>query len=247
LVVVGMLCGFVFLAWAQKKGGEKCEKDSDCQTNKCSSGTCDPCPDRNNCPPPGTCSQSDHDSYGRNQDQVCDKPRSCLKVTDFNEQEAPFGELDSRLKLNNACINARTEVMDKCFKTGDDNHRRVRETVITDRDKCTSLIDTKKGKYLLYTCSQSDYESYDRNIASSCRKDDLTCPESTNDDPVDCRKIEDRITAGGKCIAARTEMASRCFDNRWNWKRQSSREADELLINKCVEVLKHKKSKSLCK
>jgi predicted nucleic-acid-binding Zn-ribbon protein len=152
-----------------------------------------------------------------------------------------------RLKNNNGCINARSELMDRCFKSGDDTHRNERVRVTEDRDKCNSLIDTKKGKYLLYTCSQSDYESYDRNIGSTCRKDDITCSESLNDDPIDCRKIEDKISAGGKCISARSEMTSRCFDGRWNWKRQSSKEADELLIGKCTELLKHKKNKSLCK
>jgi hypothetical protein len=42
-------------------------------------------------------------------------------------------------------------------------------------------------------------------------------------------------------------MTSRCFDGRWNWKRQSLKENDERTLNKCVEVLKHKKGKSLCK
>ena len=75
----------------------------------------------------------------------------------------------------------------------------------------------------------------------------MTCTESTNDDPVDCRKIEARISAANQCLSARADMTSRCFDGRWNWKRQSLKEETELMLRKCTEVLNHKKNKSLCK
>lgn len=249
LLVVCLLAGAGVYAWAQKKGNEKCANDSECETKKCrSDGTCDPCPDRDNCPKPGTCTLSDHDSLQSKKDDACNKERSCSSVADFNDKEVSFDVLDERLKINNSCISARTEIMDKCYKGGDRRHVEERTKVYEVRDRCTSLIDTKKGKYLAFFCSQSNYESYDRSIDSECRsKDDYTCSESLNDDPIDCGKVESRISAGEKCVKARDEMVYRCFDNRWNYIRLNKKQETEGAISKCKELLKHKKDKSRCK
>jgi hypothetical protein len=248
LLAVCLVSGGALLAWAQKKGGEKCTSDSDCETKKCNSGTCDPCPDRNNCPPPGTCSASDQESLQRNKNDTCNKERSCTKIADFNDNEVSFDALNERLKINNACINARTELMDKCFKGGDDAHVNERRNVVEVRDKCTSLIDYKKGKSLAFFGSQSDYDSYERSIDSACRsKDDYTCSESQNDEKIDCSKVESRISAGEKCVKAREDIVYRMFDNRSNYIRLNRKQETEAAISKCKDLLKFKKDKSLCK
>src|SRR6266498_2349951 len=104
------------VGWAQKKGGEQCEKDSDWETNSCRSGTCDPCPDRNNCPSPGTCSQSELDSYQGEVTRWCKGPdRSCGSEA-YDNSEVDCGSLKARLEVGEKCIKARDDVMNRCFK-----------------------------------------------------------------------------------------------------------------------------------
>jgi hypothetical protein len=212
-----------------------------------SDGTCDPCPDRNNCPPPGTCDSSKAYRLQENKNNTCDKERGCSKIADFNDKEVGFDELNDRLKNNNACINARTELMDTCYKGGDDTHVNERRNIERVRDACTSLIDYKKGKSFAYFCSQRDYESYYNNVGSGCRSDDYTCSESQNSDPIDCSKIESHISAGEKCVKVREEIVYRCFDNRWNYIRLNHKQETESTTSRCRELLKYKKDKSLCK
>ena len=134
-----------------------------------------------------------------------------------------------------------------CLLAGVANNASAQK-VVEVRYKCTSLIDYKKGKYLAFFCSQSDYDSYDRSIDSACRsKDDYTCSESLDDDPTDCSKIESRISTGEQCVKAREEMVYRAFDNHWNYIRLNKKQETEGAISKCKELLKHKKDKSLCK
>lgn len=123
-----------------------------------------------------------------------------------------------------------------------------RKNVVEVRDKCSSLIDYKKGKYFTFFGSQSDYDSYDRAIDSARRsKDEYTCSESQNDDKIECSKIESRILAGDKCVKVRDEMVYRVFDNRWNYIRLNKKQETEGAISKCKELLKYKNDKSLCK
>lgn len=250
LIAMGLICGLCSLglyATAQRKGGESCEKDSECATGKCRSNkTCDPCPDRDNCPPPGECSSSDYSSYAGEVHKVCDKERSCERVTSFNDKEARYGALMERFENGESCLKARDNVMQRCFKGGDRRHQDERRAVSDVRDTCKSLIDTKKGKYLLYTCSDSDLESYDRKIESACRKDNIVCTESKNSDKIDCRKLEDKIKTGGECKSARTEAADRCFDGRWNWRRQADREGSDAALETCKDVLRYKQDNKLC-
>jgi len=249
VLVVGLVSLVAYDARAEKKGNEKCASDGECETKKCrSDGTCDPCPDRQNCPPPGTCSQSDADSLQRNKNDTCNRERSCASVADFNDGEVAFEVLNERLKINNACINARTELMDRCYKGGNDAHVDERRNVVEVRDKCAALIDYKKGKYLAFWCSQGDYDSYSRNIDSACRnKDDYTCAESQNSDQIDCGKTESRISAGLGCLKAREELVNRGFDGRWNYIRLNKKQETEGAMSRCKELLAYKKDKSLCK
>jgi hypothetical protein len=242
-----LIAALVLHAWAAKKGGETCEQNSDCETNTCTSGKCDPCPDRNNCPPPGTCTQSRHDTLAANKDTTCNQTRACTKVTDFNEEEASLPTLSSYLAINNACINARSEIMDECFKHGDDVHQRARSAVVTVRDDCESLIKTKGGKYLLYSCTQSDYDYYNRDIAAECRREDMTCSESSNDELIDCGAVEKRLAAAEKCAIKQDTAVSKCFEGRWNWRREKDKQAVGDAHRKCSELLLYKKAKSLCK
>lgn len=230
---------------AQKKGGEPCEKDSDCQTKACSSGKCDPCPDRNNCPPPGTCSDSELSSYRDQVTKWCkNEPRSCIEW-DFNEQEVDCSKLKARLEINENCLKARDDVMQRCFKGGDDAHRKERENVADVRNRCNDLIRHKKGLNVCYECSDSDYNSYRDDVRRACEKT-VACDERKDDSKVDCSKLEDKYKNAQECLKAQEYIKDRCFNGYRSSRRQIRKDESEKNISYCKEVWDYKKDKQLC-
>jgi len=60
---------------------------------------------------------------------ICDQPRSCKGITDCLE-------LYRRIQINRECLEARQNIMDKCFRGGDERHRRTAEEVLDVLKEC---------------------------------------------------------------------------------------------------------------
>jgi Novel toxin 16 len=238
-------------AWAgDKKGGETCSRDAECETAKCSSGKCDPCPDRNKCPPPGVCTRSELDRYQAEVTRWCKElRRGCQDIGKLtNDQEVPANEIKARLEVAGRCVKARDEAMNRCFKGGDDNHREERRNARVVVDYCEELLRVKLGKSLAYTCSESDYRSYTAKVDRACndtRK--YTCTAKKDKDVVDCRALESAHEAAEDCVTAYRELGSRCFGGKLGWVREKKRQEAEAAQKQCKDVHEYKKSNKACK
>lgn len=242
---IGVLFAFVTIADAQKKDGDRCEKDSECETKVCSSGKCDPCPDRNNCPPPGTCSESELSGYRNEVTRYCKGPERSCKDEQFNEDEEDCGDLKARLESADYCVRARDDVMQRCFKGGDDNHRRERQTCADVRDRCREMISYKRGVNSCYSCSPSDYRSYREDQRRACDKT-VTCDDRKDDAKVNCGKLEEKWQNGKECLKAQNYILERCFDSRRNSRRERWHREAERAVEHCKDVLDYKREKKLC-
>lgn len=248
-VGVVLMCLILTLAAearAQKKGGETCEKDSECATNVCASGKCDPCPDRSNCPPPGTCSDSDYGSFRDEVERWCKGPeRSCQSIAGFDETEVDCSDLKARLEVAEKCVKARDDVMSHCFKGGDDAHQKERSNAADVRNSCQELIRHKQGVNSCYDCSPSDYSSYTDDLRRACDKT-TSCDESKDETKVECNKIEEKWNNAKECLNARNYIVDRCLGGHRNSKRELSKQKSEAAIANCKEVLDYKRDKKLC-
>lgn len=246
LAFSSLLCGAV-TASAGKKG-DRCSKDSDCETLACVNGTCDPCPDRNRCPAPGMCTESELRGYQSEVEKYCkseELKRSCQRGVQFNEEEVDCADLKARLEVSEMCVKARDDVMQQCFKSGDDNHRDERRECARVRDTCREMISYKRGVNSCYSCSPSDYAEYDREQWRLCGQP-MTCEERKDDTKVNCRKLEEKLQNGKECLKAQDYIVGRCFDGRRNSKRERRRQESERAVETCREVLEYKRDKNLC-
>lgn len=242
---IGILFASINVADAQKKGGEHCEKDSECETKVCSSGKCDPCPDRNNCPPPGTCSDSEQSSYQNEVTRWCKGPERKCPDSSFNEDEIDCSDLKARFEVAENCVKARDDAMQRCFKGGDDRHRNERSTAAGVRDHCRELTSYKRGVHACYHCSHSDYDSYRNDQRRACEKP-MNCDERRDDAKVHCSKIEEKWQNGKECLKAQNYTVDRCFDGRRNSRRERWQKEAERAVENCKEVLDYKRDKKLC-
>src|SRR5215831_20625506 len=231
-------------AYAQKKGGEKCEKDSDCETKACKSGTCDPCPDRYyNCPAPGLCSESDHRSYQSEVDKWCKGPERSCSAENYDNTEVDCGSLKARLEAGNYCAKARETINNKCFNGGDTDHVNAQRQAQDTRDRCNDMIRYKQGLYVCYSCSPSDYKYYSDSVASYCGRQPQQCDDRKDDVKVDCRKISDILANAQSCKAAQAEFVSRCFSGYASAIRLVRQQENEGRIGNCKDVLEYKRYK----
>lgn len=244
-VIICILLALSTIAEAQKKGGERCEKDSECELKVCSSGKCDPCPDRNNCPPPGMCSESDLASYRRDVEKYCKElDRKCSHVQ-FSEDETDCSDLKARFEVAEKCVKARDDVMQRCFKGGDDAHVTERRNATEVREQCREMISYKRGVNACYNCSPSDYNSYREDQRRACDKT-IICEERKDDAKVNCSKIEEKWQNGKECQKAQEYIVGRCFDGRRNSRRERWRQDAERAVDNCKEVLDYKRDKKIC-
>jgi hypothetical protein len=247
-VVATSVTAWTLLAVADgpKKGGETCKDNDECQTNVCDDGKCDPCPDRNNCPPPGTCTEDDLRTKQEQVDELCkseDRPNSCPGA--FDQKDISCVHLKEMKKNGELCVQARNTVMNDCFKTGNDSHREQRDTVQDNVKHCQEMIDYKTGVGACFSCSDSDYQEYEGKRRDACAKDRI-CEEEENDEKIDCDKIEEKIKNSQGCIDSVKELVDECFDGKEKTDRQTLREKSESAAEHCKEVLEYKKDKKLC-
>jgi hypothetical protein len=242
---VGLLAIAWYSAHAASRGGEPCTQNSDCETNACVDGKCDPCPDADHCPPPGKCSDSEHSSLKYEVGKACKSDPFTCKSWNTDENEADGSELLLRLQRGENCLKAREEIMQRCFKGGDSTHQSSRNDVRTARDFCRDVIDYKKGKSVAYTCSSSDYESYGRDVQRACSQD-LVCEGSKDDAKVDCARLEERGRNNRACLDAADYIVSRCFNGNRSDRRRDKRTKTEEKQRNCADLLDYKKSHDAC-
>jgi hypothetical protein len=245
-VTMVVLC-FAQLGYAAKKGGEPCADNSECETQVCKDGTCDPCPDpESNCPKPGMCTWSDYRDLRSKVGPACKSSKlTCVDDWSKDDNEADCNELQRRKEQADKCATARDDLMQRCFKGGNSKHREERDNAKKARDWCQELSEYKKGKNICYTCSQSDYESYNRDVRNACSRE-LVCDERKDDSKVDCSRIDDRARNGQACLEAADYIVTRCFNGNRSDARQRKRDKTDEKRNNCREVLDYKKSNDLC-
>ncbi len=133
----------------KKKGGEPCQKNEECETNACNGGRCDPCPNPENCPPPGLCGQSWHRSLQDDVDYHCKVPRTCDgNIARLDNEKVDCQELEKLLEQNRKCMLARNKINEACFKGGDKVHRDKLRDETNAYQTCQDLLAYKKSRGL---------------------------------------------------------------------------------------------------
>jgi hypothetical protein len=103
----------------------------------------DPCPDRNNCPPPGTCTSSRLSSMQSAKDSACNRSRSCQQPS--ASSKADCGEYKEFIQRNEECIQKRNDIMSECFKGGNDSHRDERDNVVRVLNDCKKALSNAQS------------------------------------------------------------------------------------------------------
>lgn len=87
---------------------------------------------------PGDCSEADHKLLKEEVGRAC-------KATSMrcNEHQGCAELLANWLKYER-CISARVVIQDKCFRGGDENHRREIENYRSGAAECTRLMDLRR-------------------------------------------------------------------------------------------------------
>lgn len=234
------------------RGGEYCTEHDQCLDGKCdkSRHECERCPSRGEetCHFPGTCDASDARTMQEAVHRICDTGcSSCQELgSTSNQREVQCQPILRTIETCEKCLEARDRLMQQCYRGGDDRHTQHRRAVAENRDRCKDLLGAKKGNNLCISCSQSDYESYDRDKRQACEKKH-ECDEQQNDAQVDCRSIEDRYNHGKECLKAIEYLKDRCFDGRMSSFRLSERQEVEKRTEHCKNVLEYKKDKKYCR
>jgi hypothetical protein len=83
--------------------------------------------------PPGDCSKTEWKALDVAASKACRVKRNCDSVTDC-------AELIQRIALFNACINARLELMKKCFRGGDSEHNRIVDKERAGKATCEAKL-----------------------------------------------------------------------------------------------------------
>jgi hypothetical protein len=65
------------------------------------------------------CDSAEEARLGRQMHAICDQPRSCSGLT----RRCDLGEISRRIDINTRCRDARQEIMDRCYRGGDQAHR----------------------------------------------------------------------------------------------------------------------------
>lgn len=88
--------------------------------------------------PPGNCSQDHYDYLKEQKGLACNVKRSC------NAQVDTCAEIMGKMVNNNACINARNDVMNQCFNGGDKRHQLERENARDVLGDCIAAAAIKR-------------------------------------------------------------------------------------------------------
>ena len=104
------------------------------------------CPDQAHCRPPGTCTQSEHDTLAKDMHFYYNKPRSCklnvkMPPADPNNPEKfDCGEIKDKIETGYETTQRRAKVMNDCFRGGDQPHLVEAARVHLDWKECESLL-----------------------------------------------------------------------------------------------------------
>lgn len=174
-------------------------------------------------------------------------PRKCDDGTFKNDQEAPEDFFNKRIENNKTCIDVRTEENEKCWDGGDDDHKQQVEDAERSKKNCSDELNTRKGNGMIYSCSDSTWESQTRNLEEKCEAYDKGCEEWKKDDEaVDCGHIEEARDKTNKCVEAVEKLDSDCLP-RLGSRRERTFNLAKKAYDYCREVLEYKHSNSLCK
>ena len=191
------------------------------------------------------CSESEQSSYQSEVTRYCKGPDRKCPPNSFDQDEIDCNDLKARLEVAENCVKARDDVMLRCFKGGDEDHRSTRRDAAGVRDRCSELITYKRGVNACYNCSPSDYESYRNDQRRACERP-KTCEERKDDAKVNCSKLEEKLENGKECLKAQNYIVDRCFDGRRNSRRELLRQETKRAIENCREVLDYKRNNKLC-
>jgi hypothetical protein len=229
---------------AGKKGREPCESDAECETKVCQAGTCHPCPDRENCPPPGTCDEERHNTLASEKDKACNQKRACPSADPGNGHDADCSYYTQLRANGKQCVAARKAIMDACFDGGDSDHVGYLEKAQEVVDNCSAYIEGKMDLNVCYECD--GFETLRDKAKEACAKP-TACAEKKNDAvKVDCSTIRQKIAAADACIARQEELATACFNRAYSKKRAETVRVASGNVAHCRDVLDHKEGKKLC-
>lgn len=227
-----------------KKGGEPCESGAECETGVCKDGSCHPCPDVENCPPPGTCMPREHEALDRAKDKACKQSGelSCSFVK-LDEKDADCALLRSRRQLANECYESRVVEDDTCFLGGNKAHRGAQSDAKNVVDECDKRIGYKLERDICFDCA--NYKDLLEKAGSAWPKPD-ECVEEKNEAKVDCRKMEQHIANAMEIKSALRALES-CFNGQLSKPRKDRFSKANEREGHCRDVLDFKRGKKLCR
>lgn len=226
-----------------KKGRESCESDAECETKVCQNGACHPCPDRENCPPPGICDEDTHQTLQGEKDKACDKKRACPDVKPGNVQDADCRRYTAFRTNGKECVDARRAVMDKCFEGGNSKHVGLLAEAQEVLDGCSAYIEHKMDLNLCYECD--NFDSLRKQADEACGAP-TQCVEKKDGAKADCSSMRKKIQAADLCTKRQDELAVACFNSGYSAKRGEARRAASGNATHCRDVLDFKEGKMLC-
>lgn len=224
-----------------KKPNETCVADSDCRRGHCYTKKSDGqkvCVD---------CSSSTIERTRALNQQWCkEPPRSCDDMQSTPEASERF--FTSRIEAGNRCVEAREEENRQCWDGGDEGHRDALKEAEIARRKCYDEYNTRKGTGMVYTCSDSTFNSNSQDVERYCESNqDRACEKWSRDSyAVDCREIENVMNEVDKCVRSVENLQSACLP-RLNRYRESKWEKAKKGYDYCKEVLSYKKNANACK
>lgn len=226
-----------------KKPNEECTQDSDCRRGHCYTKKSDGkkvCVD---------CSPSKIDDTRRAIDDWChNAKRSCDQCNQYQNVEISEQDFKTKLEAGEKCIAARDTENRDCWDGGNEGHITALKEAEIARKNCYDNFNTCKGLFLVYTCSDSTYDSKSQDVARYCERDqDRVCERwSKNSDQVDCRDIENAMNQVDKCVNAVDSLKSSCLSDL-SRNRADLRDRAKRGYEYCKDVLDYKRSQGLCR
>ncbi len=190
-----------------KKGREPCESDDECETKVCKDGACDPCPTRENCPPPGRCTKKDHKDFDAIKGKACSEKRTCQDVK--NVAPTAPGDTDCRLLTareaqGRLCVTARWNIMEKCFDEGNAAHVGEHKRDEEVRQFCQDAIEQRMASNRCYDCD--NFDSLNSAAESACKKP-TECKQQKDEKKADCAQMARNVDSAGECTQALDALA----------------------------------------
>jgi len=228
-----------------KKGGEPCESGAECETGVCKDEKCDPCPSRENCPPPGVCAEKDYQELRGQKGEACGREHSCpVPKNADNDDELDCTPLLMKRANAQACVDARVKIMDDCFMGGNQAHIEALSQPRRAYQKCDGLIEVKMRRNACYQCSE--YSDLSTKAEGACSRP-TECLEQKVDTKADSQSMRAKIKAAGECRDAQTALAAACFNSNSSERRLEVLRGVGRHEAHCRDVLDFKEGKKLCK